>query len=422
MQKRVLMVGAGNCQLHMIRRLKERGCYTIAADYNAWTPAKDIADVSVVADAFDADAIEAVARQYEVDAVLTAGTDQPVLTVALVCARLGLPCDHSPELARSVTDKKVMKRRFLERRIPTVPYRAVDANADAAALEGLRPPYVLKPVDSQGQRGIFLVDTPEEAIRALPETLQHSRSSFALVEEYWESTEITVTGWVSAGAVRILAITDRVTFPARERLGVCLSHEYPSMHLRSEQGTAFEAKVVTLTEQICTAFSIVEGPIYFQFLVRGMELRVNEIACRIGGAYEDVTIPLVTGFSLLDAVIDRALGLPVALPPAPDQGRFYSTQLFFCSPGIVTETQIPPIALHAAIHLKPGDRSLPVRSASERAGYFIVVGNSQQEVEDKIDVAFRQLRVAEGKKNLVQVPDRTALLALALSPKRHDKS
>ncbi len=103
-----------------------------------------------------------------------------------------------------------------------------------------------------------------------------------------------------------MTMTDRVTFSEDNKIGVCVSHEHPSVHIENYGDTAKR-----LTEKIVNAFEIENGPIYFQFLVGKEGMLVNEIACRIGGAYEDQFIPKITGFDILGEQLNIAQGKPV---------------------------------------------------------------------------------------------------------------
>ena len=403
--KRLLMVGAGSCQINAIKKMKSMGHYVIAADYNIWTEGKALADQQVVADAFDENAIYQCAVENQIDGILTVGTDQPVYVVNAVADRLKLPHFIDVDTAFWVTNKKAMKARFAKFKIPTVPFAVVRHNFSSAALTGLTPPYVIKPIDSQGQRGIFKVDTIDEIRMHFDDVLKYSRSDEILVESYYESTEVTVSGWVTRGKASIFTITDRVTFPSDERIGVCIAHQFPSIH-QSVMGE----KMVDLTQMICNHFGIDEGPIYFQYLIGDKGILVNEIACRLGGAYEDVTIPYVTGVDVLALNIERCYERSTTFRgyTYSAKGKPFNTQLFFCKPGEianlvpVSALKALPFILDAGYNVRIGDVIGNIENASQRAGYFIVTGESEAEIETNIQKAYQVLEIQnpEGK-NLV---------------------
>src|SRR5882757_78050 len=97
---RLLVLGAGRHQTPLIRRAEERGIEVVVADYLPDSPGKAYATHSTMVDALDVDAVSAVAERFAVNGVVTTGTDQPVVTMAAVARRFGLPEIVSPETAR----------------------------------------------------------------------------------------------------------------------------------------------------------------------------------------------------------------------------------------------------------------------------------------------------------------------------------
>lgn len=406
--KRILMVGAGSCQINAIRKIKELGHLVVAADYNDWTEGKGLADYSVRADAFSGEEILGCAREYEVDGIMTVGTDQPVLTVTKAAEALSLPRFLDSETAFLVTNKMGMKKRFLAEGIPTAAFALVRKGFRDEALSGLTPPFVVKPVDSQGQRGIFKLQTIQAVRDSFDEVVRYSRCEEILVEEYYENKELTVSGWVDSGIVSLYTVTDRVTFSSDEHIGVCTAHNHPSIHLEAHREEIFQ-----LTEKICRVFGIKEGPIYFQYLVGNRGILVNEIACRLGGAYEDVTIPFVTGIDVLKKNVEGCLGMVGERSRTEGctyrEDVFFTTQLFFCEPGEVAhvtpfeDLKALPFVAGAGYNVKVGDRLIPIENASQRAGYLIVSGDDRESLEKNLEIAARVLRIEDREgKNLVR--------------------
>ncbi len=391
---KIMMLGGGTNQLCAIKRILERGDEVIVSDYLENSPGKALASKTALADTFSYEDTLAQAKIHEPHAVLTVGTDQPVLTAASVCESLKLPTAVSSETALHVTNKKYMKEIFVENKIPSVEYRLLGADFKAEDAEDFHYPAVLKPVDSQGQRGIFKVYSSQEVFTRLAETLKYSKSKEALLERYYENQEVTVSGWVQEGKTYILTMTDRVTFSDESKLGVCVSHEHPSVHTPKYGSTAKD-----LTQRIVKAFNIENGPIYFQFLVGKEGMLVNEIACRIGGAYEDQFIPRITGFDILDAQLDYALGRPVSV----DVLKTYdfmcneacvSVQLFFAKPGVVEHvTEKEKMTALEGIsdfrcHYQKNDIVPETENASARAGFGLIYGEHERQIRQRIGLFF----------------------------------
>ena len=158
-------------------------------------------------------------------------------------------------------------------------------------------------MDSQGQRGVFKLNSVDEVKAHVSETLGFSKENMALVERYYPNDEITVNGWVYNGVTKIISVVDRVTIRRDQHIGICLCHHFPSVHLKKHH-----QEIAKMTLDIVRAFRIKNGPIYFQFLVGANGIKVNEIAMRVGGAYEGVTIPIIADTDILKMVLDTVKG------------------------------------------------------------------------------------------------------------------
>jgi len=397
---RLHILGGGPGQIGAILRAREMGLETVVSDRNPEAPGLALADFSAPGSTFDPEAVREDARTRRSSALLATGTDQPVLTAALVSRDLDLPYFLSPRQAALVTNKREMKRGFLEAGIPTSPFRILREDFASRELSELRFPLVIKPLDSQGQRGVYRMETEGEIRRVFREVLSHSREQEVIVEEYYPSREITVSGWAEEGELLALTTTDRVTLDNPPHIGVCLAHHWPSRF------AGREPEIRELTGRIIRAFGIRTGPVYFQYLVGAEGIRVNETACRIGGAYEDRFIPWITGTDILDVMIRKTCGRPYRLPSQEEvdsgsRGKAFSLQMFFCRPGILSrqsgmeEARDLPGVLGGEFLLTPGTRIREKTDSTQRAGYFMVTGSCPEEVNRRTEAVWGLLRAED---------------------------
>lgn len=408
---KLLVLGGGSCQVNAILRAKQKGHTVVVADYYADAPGKSLSHYSELVSTFDAEGNIAVARKHGIDGVLTVGTDQPVLTCARVAQELGLPSFLDPETARAVTNKKVMKEKFKEQGIPTPRYKILKEGFSADELQGIRFPVVIKPLDSQGQRGVYKLHSGEEIRRLFKDVVSYSRENEILLEEYYASDEITLSGWVHDGVPHILTITDRITINSDPHLGICLAHDFPSKYLPSCFRECKE-----LTAKIVQGFGICNGPIYFQMLIGAEGIRVNEVACRIGGAYEDELIPALTGIDILEMVIAGAVGDKIDCSTLEEYDllhnqHYASVEMLFTKPGLIGSMpdmakiiKLPGV-LSGSFNCGPGNRRPEIENATQRAGYLIVRGESRDEWRQNLRNAYQQLGIydAEGSRMLVDL-------------------
>ena len=330
---KIMILGASYGQINAINKAKSLGLKVLAVDFYKDSIGKKIADEVGLASTFDFEGCFKIAKEKNIDAIITTATDQPVYTVSRISNRLGLFSFLDVETAHKVTNKKLMKNEFTKANIPTVDYRVIHRSFTKADIKGLDFPVVVKPLDSQGQRGVYKLNSFEDIKRYFDKVISFSRENEILVESYYKNDEITVSGWANDGTAKILTITDRITFDNEKYIGICLSHEFPSRYIPTHL-----EEITRITNDLVDAFCIKNGPIYFQMFIGDQGIKVNEIACRIGGAYEDEFIPFLTGIDILKMQIDASIGRDIDYEKLnnysiKDNNKHISVHLFFAKKG-----------------------------------------------------------------------------------------
>ncbi|NTW72515.1 MAG: ATP-grasp domain-containing protein [Eubacteriaceae bacterium] len=397
---RILILGGGNNQLNAIKMAAKKGHEVVLTDYYPDAPGRKYAKYNEVVSTFDVDGNLRVAKKYDIDGVMTVGTDQPIYTAACVANEMKLPSFLDVETAEAVTNKKKMKSILSSNHIPTASYKLIASDFSDDSIKELGFPAVLKPIDSQGQRGVFKVNSIKEVRENILETLSCSRCEEALLEEYYESDEITVSCWIQNGLLTILTVTDRETFQRGKHIGICFAHTFPSKYHQR-----YEKNISALMQDIRSAFKLQNGPLYVQLLAGLNGILVNEIACRIGGAYEDLFIPHVTGFDILGQVIDFTAGEPFSPTEVIHfpKGKMLSVQLFFALPGIVDfltpieEISRLPGMIKAGYNISSGDEIKMIRDATARAGFMIIEGDDRKHLNQRVSRAFKKLKILDDK-------------------------
>lgn len=419
----LLVVGAGRGQCGLIRRGVERGLRVLVSDRDPGAPGAALAHRLLAADTFDQNGTASAVRGLQseglrIDGVATAGTDQPVLTVAAVAETFGLGGALPYDVALAVTNKSVMKRRLDELGLPTLAWRLVgpdDAAAAAGLVRAVSPEgaAVLKPMDSQGQRGIFLVHEDAEVFGYLPQTLSYSRQPRAMLERFYPSEEVTLSGWVHEGRLYPLLLTDRATMTSGPHIGICPAHRYPSRHFRKHG-----AQVVSICSRFVHGFGIQSGPIYVQLLIGLEGVVINEVACRIGGAYEEVLVPAMTGVDILDLQLELAMSgridasgvaaLERASRAWPPHG-FATTVLAFTGEGQVARvgdvedlTGLPGVR-GAGYLLDAGARIGSLVNSTGRAAWGVITAASRAQINRRVHRFYDALElVSDSGDNLIR--------------------
>jgi phosphoribosylamine-glycine ligase len=394
---KILMLGAGECQLNLIRRLKSTGHEVHIADYYSDSSGKKGNPYNYLISTYNLEDNLTLVKNEGIDCVMTAGTDQPVKTIGYINDQLGKKSFLDFVQSCEMTNKILMKQKFVDCGIPTVAYQLINRQTKSREIR-VSFPAVVKPADSQGQRGIFLVRDYNELMTYIEETFHHTREDAVVLETYYPSNEITVTGWVENGKTHVLAIVDRETFHSGAHIGICKGHRYPSIHFDSHKD-----EIVRLTEEIVEVFKIKNGPIYFQILLGDEGLKVNEVAARIGGAYEDEYIPLATGVDLLGLLIDRSLGYYdheyLREGHYLEIKKYLYTALIFSDQTHVNDLKpMEELIGHNGVvsgkwFIKKGQDLPMISNATQRIGYAIIQGETEAQLNGNLEKFWKSILI-----------------------------
>jgi biotin carboxylase len=395
----VLFVGAGRHQRNAILRAKELGLRVVAVDRNPDAVGLPHADEGHVVDFADVEAVIEVARGRAIDGVLTVSADRAVPVVAAVAEELGLP-GIGTQTAHLMTHKVAMRRRLAEDGVPQPRYAAVRVRREAMpAAETVGFPAVLKPADSGGQRGLFLLRSYDDLDRHLHAALAESPTDEAIVESYVEGLELNGLVVVRGGEPYPLLLSDRLR-PAGVGFGVGWIHSYPS-RLFSD---AFEDAELVAVRAV-RALGLRDGIAFPQLIVADGRALVVEVAARIpGGQMADLAFHAL-GVDLVEIALRQALGddVPDDLV-VPKQSRPTAIRFLTAAPGPLPLGTVrklgglervlaSPGVVQADVFLQVGETIRPVRLDGDRRGYVIATGETNVQALERAEAAARLLYV-----------------------------
>ena len=396
----VLFLGASVSQLAAIRQARESGWRVVAVDGDPSAVGFEVADVSEPTDFNDVEAVVDIGRRHAVDAVVAVSSDRAVPIAAAVAERLGLP-GIGVETACRMTDKAAMRLQLREHGVPQPDFAVVsDLEGALRELDRLGYPAVLKPVDSGGQRGVCVLETPSDLSERFPQTLAYSASNRAIVEQYVEGSELNGIVVVRRGEPRLVTLSDRLRPPGRG-FGVGWIHLYPSQ-LAAEALAAAE----TIALAAVRALGLKDGIAFPQLLVTGDgDVLVVEVAARIPAGQMADLVRLGVGIDLVDIALRQAIGeeIPNELVDRRFQ-RPLAIRFLTASPGVLPTGQVhgvegldrvrnSPGVLDAGLYIQLGETIAPVEVDADRRGYIIATADNPPAALELADLAARELRV-----------------------------
>jgi biotin carboxylase len=401
-RRRLLIVGAGHEQVPAIVAARALGHHVIATDRDPQAPGARHAHAFERISTADAPANLAAARRHGVDGVMTLGSETAVPVVAAIASVLALP-GLTPATAWRATNKNAMREAFVAHGVPTVASRPVTHAAQAEDFAAAHPgPWVVKPSDCSGQRGVARIDDIAHLGDAVRAACGFSTDRRAIVETFAEGPEINVTAAVSGGRVTILSCSDRVT-AAPPHFGIALEHVAPPALAPDALHAVREA-----AERAIHAIGLRDGVAYPQIIASPQGPRVVEIAARIPGGHMREVAWWVSGIDLVEFAIRQALGEADPLgacrriEPVPALSVRFVTALDVAgAPGRlvravhgVQAAQGAPGVRLARVHLAPGQPLPALHSSAARFGAVAAVGATRDEARARSQAAAALLRVS----------------------------
>lgn len=391
---KALVLAGGLPQVALIEALKNRGITTVLADYFPNPVAKPYADIFYQVSTLDIPAITQVARKENVDFLITVCTDQALLTVAQVSEELGLPCYIDHKTALNVTNKSYMKRVFAEKNISTARFEVM-GELDHGRISHLRYPLIVKPVDCNSSKGVQRVDDPKMLEKAFGQAVQLSRTKTAIVEEYIVGPELSVDVYVEDGIAKVLAVSELDKIPQEDKF-VIFRSKYPE-----KMSDKLYQQICLIAQQIADAFELKNSPMLIQMISDGETAYVLEFSARTGGGEKFVMIRRVSGFDVIDAVVELTLGNQPHVAVQKTGSQFFASEFIYCRPGVFekmvgVEDLLKQGILSDFYQFKSAGAEVGnINNSGDRVAGYSIVADTRQELEHKHNVAKEKLQVLD---------------------------
>lgn len=199
--KKLLVQGAGRGHLGLMQTAKEMGVYTIVTGMPGNYPCTPLADKICYADIRDKQAVLKIAQKERVDGIVICCSDTGVQTVGYVCDKLKLS-GISEKSAVLCADKSLMKERLMEYGVRTAKYMKICQEADILeCANSLHFPMIVKAIDLQGSRGIYIVRDTEELVTNFHKVMNDTTKDYCIVEEFIEGNEFGAQAFVYNGEI-----------------------------------------------------------------------------------------------------------------------------------------------------------------------------------------------------------------------------
>lgn len=369
MKSRVILVlGTNAGQADLIRHLKAGGGYVHSCAARGGGRGEALSDTFHLVDISDMEAVQKLATDIAAELVFSVSSDIAVPTVITVSENLRLPYFFNREIVSLFEQKHLLRAYLNKRNLSRVDCIQAGHPTDVAGWSAF--PCIVKPADSQGQRGVQKVARSEDIAEAVMSAIQFSPSKSAIVENYLEGIEISCNVLVSDGTVVVAELSERLVH-GEHLLGVPKGHLIPVVNVSKENCRAADA----LVREVVASLDIRDGALYFQIIVTPEGPKIVEVAPRIDGCHVWRLIKAARGFDLIDLTLRCLNGEKLPVVESRDTaGVVYELQFQQQAPGTVFSKLNYPVPADSIYHeyrYEDGEKIGAINGKLEVVGYYV---------------------------------------------------
>ncbi|QIA08520.1 ATP-grasp domain-containing protein [Draconibacterium halophilum] len=383
--KKLLLLGGLRYLIPVINIAQEMGLYVITCDNVpgniAHKYSNEYQNVSII----DKDEVLKLAKELDVDGIMSFAVDPGVVTAAYVAEKLNLPKPGPYESVKILQDKALF-RDFLEKNNFNVPKAKGYIHLDEAIvdIEKFSWPVIVKPVDSAGSKGVGKVENYSELREKIQNAISHSQSKQFIIEEYIEQK-----GFASDS--ESFSINGELTF-------FTLSNQYfdkNSANPYTPAGFTWPSNMAdrhkkNLSSEIQRLLKLLK----MRTSIYNIEARVGkddkpyimEVSPRGGGNRLAEMIKYITNVDLIENSVKAAIGEKVDFMQLPSVNEYWGEIILHSNKeGIFRKIEISPnlekYVIEVDVWVKNGEYIKQFLGANETIGTIVIRTDNKNTVE-----------------------------------------
>ena len=385
-KKAILFIGAGKEAIPGVKYAKKIGYTTIVSDKSYKAPAKRFSDYFIKASTYDYKSTVKKALNFnkkikKINGVMSLSADVP-FTVANVAKKLKLR-SIPLKTAKIFSDKYLMKKKFRELGLMIPKFYLIKNLKDLENKIHKFKIAIIKPVDSRGARGVFVVNKTNFK-NLFKESMKYSISKKLILEEFLDGPQLSTESIILNSKVFTVGVSDR-NYEYLKKFKPNIIENGSDMPSKFQKEYLY--KINNVIKKIALNLDIKNATLKGDLVIHKNRIYIIEIAARLSGGYfSSHMIPATSGINLLDTSIKIHLKENVLVDNIKlKKINFVSQRYFFFNPGRVKKITIPKwikksknIIFYENI-LKKNFVIKKLTNHTDRVGQVIVKSNKKNE-------------------------------------------
>jgi carbamoyl-phosphate synthase large subunit len=391
--KKLLVIGAGNYQVPAIKRIRDLGYEAYCVDYKENQPGFKYANGYKVIDVRDKDKCLEYSKELNVDGIVTWGSTLTLPTVSYICSKL-----HFPSLPLDVCELSTNKYQIRDKLTKAGCNSAGECiefhSVSEANGHHLVAPFVIKPSDGSGSKGVKIVLSDDGIKEAIDYAFGGARDNHVYVEPFIPGKEFSVEAFVCNGEIHVNTIIS-TDFKWEGNYPIYKQTTYQGLTESLE--SAIEIEVIKSIK----ALNITSGPVNFDVIISDIDHKpyIIDVGIRNGqNLIASHIIPYSRGIDELDCSIALALG--DAPDAQPKYKKIISSRLLIYDPGRIEEIKFDELKkligerniVDIILRKNVGEILPPYKTKSDICGWVLCEGKNPEEASSAADNAWELMK------------------------------
>jgi len=298
-----LVTGGALGDIPIILEAKSQGYRVITSGNRPFDIGHKFADEFVESDYTDERQIELICKNRSVDVLVSSCHDLAYIAAARVAEGLGYPGFDTPKNAEVVHSKNLLRKTLSDLRIATPKFAECNSlEAGFLALQNMRFPIIVKPVDLTGGNGISVCKDKTYFERAFIKAFSSSPKNLVIVEEYLDGKYHGFSTLIFQGKIVSHFLDDEYYIPNTFRVSAT---SFPS-EIRLMQ----KERLIRDLQLIVDNLKLVDGLLHVQFLETLAGPLIIEIMRRTPGDLYPNFVQLATSVNFARSIFRPYTGEP----------------------------------------------------------------------------------------------------------------
>jgi len=388
--KKLLLLGGSRYLLPVVQVAHELGLYVITCDYLPENIAHRYSDEYYNVSIIQKEKVLELAKNVNVDGIMSFACDPGVATAAYVAEKLGLP-SCGPYKSVCILQNKGEFRKFLADNGFNVP-KAKSYDNISTALNDINYfnwPVIVKPTDSAGSKGVTKVNNYKDLQTAIECALEFSHCAQFIIEDFIEKkgcSSDTDSFSINGKLVATTFSSQRFDLKAKNPYAP-IAYSWPSTFSKKHE--------IELTSEIQRLLTLLgmQSSIYNIETREGIDGKayIMEVSPRGGGNRLAEMIRYASGVDMVKAAVQSAVGLPIDEIKQPEYKGYWAEYVLHSRiAGRFTELWIDNSIMNNNVEeidlwVGKGDMIQSFSAANFAIGTVVLKFDTQEELEEKIN-------------------------------------